>query len=37
MSFEMSMNYIRDDFMRAFNQQSEAEKRQKQQSEASQL
>lgn len=37
MSFEMSMNYIRDDLMRAFNQQSEAEKRQKQQSEASQL
>ena len=37
MSFEMTMNYIRDDLMRAFNQQSEAEKRQKQQSEASQL
>lgn len=37
MSFEMSMNYIRDDLKQAFNQQSEAEKRQKQQSEASQL
>lgn len=37
MSFEMSMNYIRDDLLRAFNKQSEAEKRQKQQSEASQL
>jgi len=37
MKFVMSMNYIRDDLMRAFNQQSEAEKRQKQQSEASQL
>ncbi len=37
LSFEMTMNYIRDDLMRAFNQQSEVEKRQKQQSEASQL
>ncbi len=37
MSFAMSMNYIRDDLIRAFNQQSEAEKQQKQKSEASQL
>ena len=37
MSFEMSMNYIRDDLRRAFNQQSEAEKQQKQKNEASQL
>lgn len=37
MSFAMTMNYIRDDFMLTFNQQSEAEKRQKQQNEASQL
>lgn len=37
MSFTMSMNYIRDDFMRTYNEQSEAEKRQKQASESSQL
>lgn len=37
MSFQMSMNYMRDDLIRAFNQQSEAERQQKQQSEASQL
>lgn len=37
MSFTMSMNYIRDDLKRTFNQQSEAEKRQKHKNEASQL
>jgi len=37
MSFEMSMNYIRDDLMKKFNQQSEAEKRKKQANEASQI
>lgn len=37
MSFEMSMEYIRDDFMRTFKQQSEVERRQKQQNEESQL
>ena len=37
LSFAMSMNYIRDDLMRAFNQQNEAEKQQKQKNEASQL
>ena len=37
MSFDMSMNYINDDLMRAYKQQSEAEARQKQKSEASQL
>ncbi|VXC05477.1 conserved hypothetical protein [Pseudomonas sp. 8Z] len=37
MSFEMTMNYIRDDLMHSFNQQSQTEKRQKQQSEAAQL
>lgn len=37
MSFEMTMNYIRDDLMRSFNQQSQTEKRQKQKSEAAQL
>lgn len=37
MSFDMSMNYINDDLMRAFKQQSEAEARQKKQNEASQL
>jgi hypothetical protein len=37
MSFEMSMNYISDSLMKKFNQQSQAEKQQKQASEASQL
>lgn len=37
MSFDMSMNYIHDDLMQAFNRQSRAEARQKQQNEASQL
>lgn len=37
MSFDMSMNYINDDLMRAYKQKSEAEARQKQKSEASQL
>ncbi|OOE49069.1 hypothetical protein BZG12_16260 [Salinivibrio kushneri] len=37
MSFDMSMNYINDELMRAFKQQSEAEARQKQKNEASQL
>lgn len=37
MSFDMSMNYIRDDFMRVFNERTESERRKKQQSEASQL
>jgi len=37
MGFVMSMNYINDDLMQAFNRQSQAEKRKKQQSEASQL
>ncbi|TLM73182.1 hypothetical protein ACONUD_07470 [Microbulbifer harenosus] len=37
MSFEMSMNYINDELMRAFNSQSEAEARQKERNEASQL
>ncbi|KZY86048.1 hypothetical protein A3741_26995, partial [Oleiphilus sp. HI0069] len=37
MSFTMSMNYIRDDFMRTFNSQSEAERRRKQSNESSQL
>ena len=37
MSFEMSMNYIRDDLMQAFRKQSDEEGRQKQQSESSQL
>ena len=37
MSFEMSMNYINDDLMRALKQKSENEQRQKRQSEASQL
>lgn len=37
MSFDISMNYINDELMRAFKQQSEAEARQKQQNEASQL
>lgn len=37
MSFNMSMNYISDDLMQAFNRQSQAEARKKQQSEASLL
>lgn len=37
MSFDMSMNYIRDDLMQAFNSQSQAEARKKQANEASQL
>ena len=37
LSFDMSMEYIHDDFMRAFNRQSQAEARQRQQNEASQL
>lgn len=37
MSFTMSMNYINDDLMRSFNQQSEAEQKQKQANEASKL
>lgn len=37
MGFVMSMNYITDDLMRAFNHQSQAERRQKQKNEASQL
>jgi hypothetical protein len=37
LSFTMSMNYVRDDFMRAYNAKSEAEKRQKQSNESSQL
>lgn len=37
LSFEMTLHYIRDDLVRAFNQQSEEEQRQKQQNEASQL
>lgn len=37
LGFEMTMNYIRDDLTRTFNQQSEAEKRQKQQNDASLL
>lgn len=37
LSFDMSMNYINDDLMRAFKQQSEAEARQKKQNETSQL
>jgi len=37
LSFKMSMNYISYELMNAFNKQSRAESRQKQQSEASQL
>ena len=37
MSFDMSMSYINDDLMQAFNQKSQAEIRQNQQSEGSQL
>lgn len=37
LSFSMSMNYARDDFIRAVNKQDEIEKRTKQQHEASQL
>ena len=37
MSFEMSMNYIRDDLMKKFNQESEEEKQKKRSNEASQL
>lgn len=37
LSFDMSMNYLRDSLLRAFRQQSEAEKRQKQKGEAAQL
>lgn len=37
MGFVMSMNYIRDDLMQAFNRQSQAEAQKKQQNEASQL
>lgn len=37
MSFEMSMNYINDDLNKAFSKQSEAEKAQKKNKEASQL
>lgn len=37
LSFELSMSYIQDDFMKSFNDKSEAEQQQKQKSEASQL
>ena len=37
MSFDMSMNYVNDELMRAFNRQSQAEKRKKQDNESSQL
>lgn len=37
MGFVMSMNYIRDDLMQAFDRQSQAEAQKKQQNEASQL
>lgn len=37
LGLEMTMNYIRDDLTRTFNQQSEAEKRQKQQNDESLL
>ncbi|TKD46455.1 hypothetical protein [Azotobacter chroococcum] len=37
LSFQMSMNYIRDDLMKKFNQQSQAENQKKQANEASQL
>ena len=37
MSFEMTMNYINDDLMKAFTQTSNREKQQKEASEASQL
>lgn len=37
LSFEMTMHYIRDDLMQSFNSKSQAEERQKQASEASQL
>lgn len=37
LSFTMTMNYLRDDFMRAFRSQSEAERRQKESNESSQL
>jgi len=37
MSFTMEMNYIRDDFMKTYNQKSQAEQRQKQQNESLQL
>lgn len=37
MSFDMTMNYINDDLMRAFKRQSQEESRKKQQSESSQL
>ncbi|PVZ63448.1 hypothetical protein [Pelagibaculum spongiae] len=37
MSFDMSMNYIRDDLMRSFKKQSSNERRNKQESESSQL
>lgn len=37
MGFDMSMNYVNDDLMQAFNRQSQAETRKKQQSESSQL
>ncbi|KKO47929.1 hypothetical protein VT06_14155 [Arsukibacterium sp. MJ3] len=37
MSFEMSMNYIRDDLMKKFNQESQAENQKQKSTEASQL
>ena len=37
MSFDMSMNYVNDELMRAFNKQSQAEAHKKKQNEASQL
>jgi hypothetical protein len=37
MSFDMSMNYVTDDFMKTYQRQSQAESRQKAQNEASQL
>lgn len=37
LSFQLSMNYIRNDLMRKFNKKSQADKRKKQKNEASQL
>lgn len=37
LSFELSMNYIHSDFMKAFNSQTQKEKQQKQQQESSML
>lgn len=37
MSFDMTMDYVNDDLMQAFNRQSQAESRQKKQKEAAQL